>query len=140
MYLLDTCVISELIKKKPSPSVTRWILDRNEVLFSVSALTFGEIKKGINKFEEAKRKETLEMWLQDFIVPRFWSRIIPIDGPVALLWGELMAHHGKAGRNIPVIDGLIAASALTHHLQIVTRNTKDFEGLGVQLVNPWYTV
>lgn len=137
MYLLDTCVFSELMKKKPAPSVTQWILERNEILFSVSALSFGEIKKGIDKAEDVKRKETLQMWLQDFVIPRFWSRIITIDGAVALAWGELMAKHGKVGRVIPTIDSLIAASAITHHLQIVTRNTKDFEGLNIPLINPW---
>lgn len=137
MYLLDTCVFSELIKKNPSSSVTQWILERNEVLFSVSALTFGEIKKAIVNAPDAKRKETLQMWLQDFVIPRFWSRIITIDGAVALAWGELIAKQEKAGRVIPTIDSLIAASAIVHNLQIVTRNTKDFEGLNIPLVNPW---
>lgn len=137
MYLLDTCVFSELIKKKPVPSVTKWILERNEILFSVSALTFGEIKKGIANVQDVKRKESLEMWLQDFVIPRFGSRIIVIDGPVALAWGELVAAQGRIGRVIPTIDSLIAASAIAHQLQIVTRNTKDFEGLNIQLVNPW---
>lgn len=77
------------------------------------------------------------MWLQDFIIPRFWSRIIPIDGAVALVWGELIAKCSKTGRNLPSIDSLIAASALAHNLQVVTRNIKDFEGLNIKLINPW---
>lgn len=137
MYLLDTCVFSELIKKKPASSVTQWISERNEGLFSVSALTFGEIKKGIDKTPDAKRKETLQIWLQDFVIPRFWSRIIPIDGDVAIAWGELIAKEERKGRVIPTIDSLIAASAITHNLHVVTRNIKDFEGLNIQLVNPW---
>lgn len=137
MYLLDTCMFSELIKKKPEPLVAQWILERSEVLFSVSALTFGEIRKGIDMTQDNKRKETLEIWLQDFFIPRFWSRIITIDGPVALAWGELVARCGKIGRVIPAIDSLIAASAIAHNLQIVTRNIKDFEGLNIKLVNPW---
>lgn len=137
MYLLDTCVFSELIKKKPSPSVAKWILERNELLFSVSALTFGEIKKGIDQAQDAKRKQTLQMWLEDFVIPRFWSRIITIDGAVALAWGELIAKQAKAGRVLPAIDSLIAASAIAHNLQIVTRNKKDFEGLNIPIVNPW---
>ena len=137
MYLLDTCVFSELIKKKPSLSVTRWILERNELLFSVSALTFGEIKKGINLAQDPNRKKNLQMWLEDFIIPRFWSRIVTIDGAVALAWGELIANQAKVGRVLPTIDSLIAASAIAHNLQIVTRNTKDFEGLNIPIVNPW---
>jgi toxin FitB len=77
------------------------------------------------------------MWLQNFVIPRFWSRIITIDGAVALAWGELIAEQGKVGRVIPTIDSLIAASAIAHQLQIVTRNTKDFEGLNIPLVNHW---
>lgn len=137
MYLLDTCIFSELIKKQPSPSVVQWISERNEMLFSVSALTFGEIRKGIDRLEDPKRRKSLEMWLQDFVIPRFWSRIIAIDGTVALVWGELMAKFGKIGRVVPAIDSLIAASALAHNLQIVTRNVKDFERLDIKLVNPW---
>lgn len=137
MYLLDTCVFSELIKKKPSLSVTRWILERNEMLFCVSALTFGEIKKGVNLAQDPQQKKKLQMWLEDFVIPRFWSRIIPIDGAVAIAWGELIANQAKVGRPLPTIDSLIAASAIVHNLQIVTRNTKDFEGLNIPIVNPW---
>lgn len=137
MYLLDTCVFSELFKKKPSKSVMEWVIDRNENLFSVSFLTFGEIKTGIVKTNDNKLKEALQMWLQDFVIPRFWSRIIPIDGNVALAWGELISKYEKKGRIIPTIDSLIAATAIAHNLQIVTRNIKDFAGLDIQLVNPW---
>lgn len=137
MYLLDTCVFSELIKKQPSPLVNKWVMERNEALFSVSALTFGEIRKGINKAQDPLKREKLEMWLQDFIIPRFWSRIIPVDGEVALKWGELVAKLSNTGRILPSIDSLIAASALAHNLQIVTRNIKDFEGLDIKLINPW---
>lgn len=137
MYLLDTCVFSELIKKKPDSSLVEWISERDEILFSVSSLTFGEIRKGINLSHDSQKKEKLKMWLQDFFVPRFWSRIIAIDGTVALAWGELIAKNVKTGRVLPTIDSLIAASALVHNLQIVTRNTKDFEGLNIKLVNPW---
>lgn len=70
-------------------------------------------------------------------IPRFWSRIITIDGAVGLAWGELIAKQPKNGRVLPAIDSLIAASAIAHNLQIVTRNTKDFEGLNIPIVNPW---
>jgi toxin FitB len=83
MYLLDTCVFSELIKKMPSKSVIEWISERDERLFFVSALTFGEIEKGIEKMEESAKKKKLETWYQDFLVPRFWDRLLAIDGPVA---------------------------------------------------------
>ncbi|MFI5343911.1 MAG: type II toxin-antitoxin system VapC family toxin [Chlamydiales bacterium] len=137
MYLLDTCVFSELTKKEPSQKVTQWILERDEGLFSVSALTFGEIKKGIEKMTDATRKKKLETWFHEFLIPRFWHRLIAIDGQVANTWGQLIAKAEKKGRVIPTIDSLIAASAITHNLHIVTRNTKDFDGLHLSIINPW---
>lgn len=137
MYLLDTCVFSELIKKEPAKSVIDWIQERDERLFSVSALTFGEIKKGIEKLTDTTRKKKLEIWYQDFLIPRFWDRLIVIDGQVANTWGQLVAKAEKKGRSLPTIDSLIAASAITHNLQMVTRNTKDFEGFHLSVVNPW---
>jgi len=137
MYLLDTCVFSELIKKDPTKNVTDWILARDERLFSVCALTFGEITKGIEKLNEPTRRKKLELWVQDFLVPRFWNRIIVIDGQVANTWGELVAKAEKKGRVLPTIDSLIAATAITHNLHLVTRNTKDFEGFHLSIINPW---
>ena len=137
MYLLDTCLFSELIKKEPSRSVTQWVLDRDEALFSVSALTFGEIKKGIEKAADHNRKKKLEMWFQDFLIPRFLNKLLSVNGDIANTWGELVAKLEKKGRVLPTIDSLIAATAITHHLHIVTRNTKDFEGLHIPLINPW---
>jgi predicted nucleic acid-binding protein len=140
MYLLDTCVFSELIKKDPSKNVTDWILARDERLFAVSALTFGEIKKGIEKLTEATRKKKLELWFQDFLIPRFWNQMVVIDSQVANTWGELIAKAEKKGRILPTIDSLIAATAVTHNLHIVTRNTKDFEGFHLTIINPWEKV
>lgn len=137
MYLLDTCVLSELTKKEPSKSVIKWILERDEALFYVSSLTFGEIRKGIEKFTEATKKSKLEVWFQDFLIPRFSHRLLAIDGSVAETWGLLIAKEENKGRVLPTIDGLIAATAITHKLHIVTRNSKDFEGLNISLINPW---
>lgn len=137
MYLLDTCVFSELTKKQPSESVTDWLLGREEALYYVSAMTFGEIKKGVEKMEDSSRRKKLEHWVDEFLIPRFWSRILAIDSRVANIWGPLVAKAEKKGRVLPTIDSLIAATALTHGLHIVTRNSKDFDGLGISLINPW---
>ncbi len=137
MYLLDTCVFSELTKKQPSEKVTEWLLERDEKLFFVSAMTFGEIKKGIEKMTDAARRKKLERWVDEFLTPRFWNRMLAIDGRVANVWGHLVAKSEKKGRALPTVDSLIAATAITHDLLIVTRNTKDFEGLNLELVNPW---
>ncbi|MBS0656427.1 MAG: type II toxin-antitoxin system VapC family toxin [Verrucomicrobia bacterium] len=137
MYLLDTCVFSELIKKEASLSVIEWVLGKDDNLFSVCSLTFGEIRKGIEKMAESARKKKLEAWYQEFLIPRFWHRIVPIDGQVAGVWGELIAKAEKKGRVLPTIDSLIAAACITHNLHLVTRNIKDFQGLDLTIVNPW---
>lgn len=137
MYLLDTCIFSELIKKKPDPSVIRWVSDRDESLFFVSVLTFGEIKKGIEKLSDLQKQKELKAWFHDFMIPRYRNQLISINESVAIVWGDIVAKTSKAGRVLPTIDSLIAASAIVHHLAIVTRNFKDFEGLDIPLINPW---
>lgn len=137
MYLLDTCIFSELIKKKPVLSVTHWLSERDESLFSVSVLTFGEIKKGIEKLPDIQKRKKLQAWFLDFMIPRYRNRLVAIDESVAMAWGDIVAKTNKTGRVLPTIDSLIAASAIAHRLTIVTRNTKDFEGLDIPLINPW---
>lgn len=137
MYLIDTCVFSELTKKEPSKKVQKWILDRDEELFYVSALTFGEIIKGIEKVPDAARKRMLEQWVREYLFPRFSNRLLPVDGQVAKTWGVLVAKSEKTGRVLPTIDSLLAATALANQLQLVTRNVKDFEGLNLLIINPW---
>lgn len=137
MYLLDTCIFSELTKKEPSSSVTDWLREKDERLFFVSAMTFGEIKKDIERVTETARKKKLESWLREFLIPRFWERILPINGQVANVWGEYVAASEKKGRVLPTIDSLIAATAITHDLHIVTRNIRDFYGLQLSVINPW---
>lgn len=137
MYLIDTCIFSELIKKKPDPSVIRWVSERDESLFSVSVLTLGEIKKGIEKLPDIQRQKKLNAWFYDFMIPRYRNRLISIDESVAIAWGDIVAKTSKTGRVLPTIDSLIAASAIVHQLTIVTRNIKDFEGLNIPLINPW---
>jgi predicted nucleic acid-binding protein len=139
MYLLDTCVFSELIKVKPFKSVSEWILKHDEGSFYVSALTFGEIKKGIEKTSDTSRKKKLDAWFQDLLISRFWNRLLTIDGSVATVWGELVAKSENKGRTLPTIDSLIAATAIAHNLSIVTRNVKDFKDLKVPIINPWET-
>ena len=137
MYLLDTCVFSELIKKKPFTCVTDWILNNDEKLFYTSVLTFGEIKKGIEKITDSSRKKKLDVWFEDFLIPRFLHRLLVLDAQVANTWGQLIAKSEKNGRVLPTIDSLIVATAIAHNLHIVTRNAKDFQGLNILIINPW---
>ena len=136
-YLLDTCVISELVSKRPNLHVVQWIdsIDSERVFLSV--ITVGEIKKGIEKLPDSARKQTLRVWLEDELMARFQGRILPIDTAAMLMWGELTAKLEQQGRKMPAIDSLIAAIALHEGAALVTRNEEDFRHTGVEIVNPW---
>jgi predicted nucleic acid-binding protein len=136
-YLLDTCVISELVSKRPNSNVVEFVdsLDDDEIYLSV--ITIGEIIKGIEKLPKSKRKQELHTWLKEDLFARFSGKIIPIDNDVITTWGLLTARLELAGTPMPAIDSLIAATALTHAFALMTRNVNDFEGASVEIVNPW---
>jgi toxin FitB len=136
-FLLDTCVISELIAKQPNLRVVQWVDSIDEDKLFLSALTIGEIKRGIEKLADSSRKSALAEWLEDDLLIRFADRILPIDIPVMLVWGQLTADLEKQGRRMPAIDSLIAATCLLGRLDLVTRNESDFAHSGVAVINPW---
>ena len=136
-YLLDTCTISELIKKNPSRKVTTWVSKTQESRLFISVLTFGEIHKGIEKLPESKKKEKLHNWVNFELTERFENRIINFDLQVAITWGKIQAISEATGKGMPTIDGQIAATGIFHDLVVVTRNTSDMEISGVSLLNPW---
>lgn len=133
-FLLDTNVISELVRKKPEPKVAQWIHDTDEELLYLSVLTMGEIRKGITSHPDAARRVKLEAWLSRDLKQRFVGRILLLDENVADRWGVII---GLAITPIPVIDGLLAATAFEHNLTFVTRNTSDVAATGVPVFNPW---
>ena len=136
-FLLDTCVISEIIRQKSSRKVIEWIKKEDENNLFISVLTLGELHKGIEKLAESKRKEELHNWVENDLKERFWKRIIDIDIQVAMTWGKIQGITERVGRPMPAIDSLIAATGITHHLTVVTRNTSDIRESGVALLNPW---
>jgi len=136
-FLLDTNVISELIKPKANPKVTTWIDATDEELLFLSVLTLGEIRKGIVLLPRSARRTTLEAWLSKDLPVRFSGRILNIDQGVADRWGHLYGLTSARGANVAVIDGLLAASAIQHNLTLVTRSTQDVAATGVSLFNPW---
>jgi predicted nucleic acid-binding protein len=138
-YLLDTCVISEAIKVPPDPTVMRWMDDRNEESLFLSAMTIGELQKGITKLADGKRRRELQRWVETDLLVRFAGRILAADEAVTARWGVLQGQAAKQGRTLPVIDSLLAATALAHNLLVATRNVADFERSGVTVVNPWET-
>jgi toxin FitB len=136
-YLLDTCVISELASKHPEPAVVRFIEGTDPEKAFLSALTVGEIQKGIEKARDPRRKEFLEAWLRDDLLIRFRDQILFLDIPVLRTWGSLTGRLERQGTPMPAVDSLIAATALHHQLVLVTRNVDDFVHSGVQLLNSW---
>jgi toxin FitB len=136
-YLLDTCLISELAKSKPDEKVVDWVLSENETSFYVSVLTFGELHKGVEKLPDSKKKEELQVWIEDELKNRFQNRIIGIDMRVSILWGKIQCFAEKKGKPMPAIDSLIAATGIAYELTVVTRNVTDMEQSGVKLLNPW---
>jgi predicted nucleic acid-binding protein len=135
--LLDTCVISELVAKKPNPGVVEFVdaLDTDDVYLSV--ITIGEIIKGIEKLTDSPRKAELRGWLQEDLLARFHGKIIPLGTDIIVEWGVLTARLEAQGKPMPAIDSLIAATALAEKMSLVTRNVGDFNAAGVEILNPW---
>ena len=135
--MLDTNVISELARRKPEPKIAAWVEATDEMLLHLSVLTLGEIRKGIVSLRDSSRRVALEAWLDGDLVVRFAGRILTVDEAVADRWGQLSAHGESRNSPLPVIDGLLAATALQYNLTLVTRNVRDVVSSGVPLFNPW---
>ena len=133
-YLLDTNVISELVRAKPAKAVLAWFDNIPSEALHISVLTLGEIRKGVEQIPDGARREKLRLWLEHDLADWFETRVLPVDIQVADLWGRLIA---QMGRPVPSIDSLLAATALHHELRLVTRNQKDFDYPGLEIINPW---
>ncbi|MGB7762894.1 MAG: type II toxin-antitoxin system VapC family toxin [Bryobacteraceae bacterium] len=136
-FLLDTNVVSELVKPKPDAQVLRWIDETDESILFLSVLTLGEIRNGVQRLRSGRRRGRLESWLQVDLPYRFQDRILPIDAAIAERWGAVSAIAAGKGKPVPVTDGLLAATAIHHNLTLVTRNSSDVSGTGVPTLNPW---
>ena len=136
-FLLDTNIPSELTRPQPQPSVSEWLDKADDNQLCLSVVSLGEILKGITILPDSKRRKALQQWLDETLRPWFDGRILPINEAIAERWGILAAQRQLKGEPLNMADGLIAASALEHDLTIVTRNIRDFEGLEVDLFNPW---
>ena len=137
MYLLDTCLVSELIRAKPNKNVMNWIESLEEEMFYLSVLTLGEIQKGISKLSDRKRRSIFFEWLENDLIARFEGRILPITVDVAVKWGEISVEAEKRGFKLPVVDTLIAATAIVSNFMVVTRNIDDLQKAGAKVINPW---
>lgn len=137
-FLLDANVISELVKARPHPKVAAWVESIEETLLYLSVLTLGEIRRGIAALDKPARRARLAAWLETDLRPRLAGRILPIDEAVADRWGAITGSAAVRGKPLPVIDGLLAATALHHNLTLVTRNESDVAGTGIVVFNPWH--
>ncbi len=136
-FLLDTNALSELIRIRPEPKVTTWIAAQTLDTLFMSAVSFGELRKGIVLRSPGKRRTELEVWLETDLTVLFSGRVLPLTRPIAERWGAMEAKRQLMGRPLSVPDGQIAATAFEHQLTLLTRNEKDFADLGVELHNPW---
>ncbi len=133
IYLLDTNIISETIKKTPNPNVIKWLASIDANQFSLSVLTLGEIRKGIEKLDDGSKKQKIIQWLEKELIAQFGGRIINIDATIADKWGYI-----SSIKNLPAIDALIAATAIVNNHKLATRNINDFKGIiGLEVINPW---
>jgi predicted nucleic acid-binding protein len=135
-YLLDTNIISNVVKPQPSESLVAWMaVQRDEDLF-IASLTVAEIRRGILEMPRGRKRAELDAWFSGLEGPQalFAGRILPFDESAALVWARLMAEAKAAGRPRSALDMVIAAVAVAHECMIVTDNEKDFPGL--QIVNP----
>ena len=136
-FLLDTNVVSEWVKPRPDTGVTTWLAEADEDRVFISVVTLAELRHGIERLPPGARRDRLDAWLTGQLPARFETRIVPVDAETAHGWGRVMARGQAAGDPVGTMDAFIAATAEQHGLTLVTRNVRDFEALGIGLVNPW---
>jgi len=134
-YLLDTNVISETTKKQPNQGVVNFFEQTDALQLYISVLTLGELRKGIEKLITADhKKQKLTQWLDIEMATFFRNRILAIDAVVADKWGFIL---GNLKNSAPAVDSLLAATAISNNLKLVTRNVSDFKAFQVEIINPW---
>ncbi len=136
-FLLDTNVISEWVKPRPDINVVAWLADVDEDRVFLSVASFAELRHGIERMPEGRRRERLTSWLAEDLPLRFEGRVVGIDRAVAEAWGVIVAHSQKAGATISAMDAFFAATAQQRDLTLVTRDVQDFGTLDIALLNPW---
>ncbi|MFT4101985.1 MAG: type II toxin-antitoxin system VapC family toxin [Burkholderiaceae bacterium] len=136
-FLLDTNVISEGAKPRPDPGVMDWLASVDEMQLFLSVVSLAELRHGIERLDDGRRKSALDLWLTDILPARFDGRLVPVDAETANQWGHVVARAQAAGRPIGAMDAFLAATARQHQFTLVTRNTADFEATGIRLFDPW---
>ncbi|MBL4629953.1 MAG: type II toxin-antitoxin system VapC family toxin [Paraglaciecola sp.] len=137
MIILDTNVISELMKNDPNPAVKVWIGKQKSSNIAITVIAIAEIQKGIMRLPKGKRQTSLIKSFKSFMADAFSGRILPFDERSAYLYGNITAERVKNGFNTDAVDLMIAAVAKNCRASIATRNIKDFQGCGIKIINPW---
>ena len=136
-YLLDTCILVEFARMKPEPKVIRWVDSVNHDSLFISAITVGEIQRGIERLPESARKDELLKWVFNGLVERLKDHILPLDTLTLTLWGSLTSWKEGEGQPMGVLESLIAATALRNNMTIASRYTEIYHRSGALSVNPW---
>ena len=126
-----------MVNPRANRAVIRWIEEQDEHRLFLSVMTIGELQKGIARLSDGPRRNTLESWISEDLTHRFRGRILQVDTAVAVAWGRLLGEAEARGKPLPVVDVLIAATARVFDCVVVTRNVKDLEPTGVEIMNPW---
>ena len=136
-YLLDTNIPSEFSKDRPEPRLGQWLKAQPVTTLYLSAVTIGEIHKGLIILPQGRRRADLETWFHTELLNWFRDRVLPVTHAVADRWGVLEGECQLRGTPLNTADGMIAATALEHSFTVATRNVKHSAGLGVETFNPW---
>ncbi len=137
-FLLDTNILSEFARHgSADPAVKAWLTNTDDSTLFVSVIVLAEIRRGIERLDQGKRRSGLQRWYQQELIPSFGERILPVSRAIAERWAILSARLERQGKTQPIFDGLIAATALDQGLTVVTRNVDDFKSFGLLILNPW---
>ena len=137
MILLDTNVVSEVMRVAPEPAVLDWMNASEASHLYLATITIAEISYGLQILPEGRRRQAITARFDRFIEQGFAHRVLPFDAAAAFIYGDVMARRKRMGRPLSVLDGQIVSIAKAHRMMVATRNTVDFEDTGVELLNPW---
>ncbi len=137
MMLLDTNVLSELLRPLPDPGIERWLDGHPDASVFISAITEAELRYGVALMPSGKRRTLLAAVIEDMLAEDFVGRILPFDSAAAVAFAEIAASRRTVGRPIAQADAQIAAIARSRGAALATRNVPDFQGCGIEVVNPW---
>src|SRR5579862_566562 len=140
MIILDTNVISELMKVSPSEEVLEWIDQQEVTQLFVTTITIAEISYGIHALPKGKKRQLIETAFHNAIKDAFNHRLLEFTEHAAYIYGKIMGERKKLGRPLSILDGQIAAIALIEKACLATRNVRDFENCGLTVMNPFITL